>query len=266
MDDVRCRNCDFRFAGNFCPQCGQEADTRLPSVWSFFHEMFTHHVGTGGKLPRTLWRLFVTPGALTLDYFRGMRSSYLRPVRLYLIASVAFFIVAGILTQHLAAPADVGDAIHVQFDESPADSGFQKKIIDKAKLWTTLPAGVRSQLIVRGAFDYAPKVMFLLLPLFALLTLLLYRKRRQPYAAHFVFALHYHALLFFAALVAVLARSRFVTIPLAIYALGYLPIALMRVFGGRTWVTLARVAVLVLVQGFAQLASVLLLLFTNLVL
>src|SRR5205823_727413 len=41
---------------------------------------------------------------------------------------------------------------------------------------------------------FVPKVMLGLLPLFALLTWLLYRNRRQSYTAHLMFALHYHAL------------------------------------------------------------------------
>ncbi len=36
------------------------------------------------------------PGALTREYFAGRRSSYLPPIRLYLIISVVFFLMASL--------------------------------------------------------------------------------------------------------------------------------------------------------------------------
>jgi hypothetical protein len=49
---------------------------------------------------------------------------------------------------------------------------------------------------VRGMIDRAPFVMFLLLPIFALLLKLLYVRRAKLYVQHLIFALHFHALAF----------------------------------------------------------------------
>ena len=52
-----------------------------------------------------------------------------------------------------------------------------------------------------------PKVMFLLLPVYALLLKLLYIRRKRFFVEHFIFALHLHAFMFAIFLLAVLARD-----------------------------------------------------------
>ncbi|MDQ3605149.1 MAG: hypothetical protein M3418_03020 [Gemmatimonadota bacterium] len=47
-----------------------------------------------------------------------------------------------------------------------------------------------------GFERYLPRLMFVLLPLFALLLKLLYLRQRRFYAEHFIFALHFHAFIF----------------------------------------------------------------------
>jgi hypothetical protein len=49
-----------------------------------------------------------------------------------------------------------------------------------------------------GVTDRIPYMMFLLLPLFAVLLKLLYMRRGRLYMEHFIFTLHIHALAFFA--------------------------------------------------------------------
>lgn len=50
--------------------------------------------------------------------------------------------------------------------------------------------------VLRDLLEYAPHMVFLLLPLFALILKLLYIRRSRYYAEHFVFALHVHAFVF----------------------------------------------------------------------
>jgi hypothetical protein len=50
--------------------------------------------------------------------------------------------------------------------------------------------------VLRDLLEYAPHMVFLLLPLFALILKLLYIRRDRYYAEHFVFALHVHAFVF----------------------------------------------------------------------
>ena len=57
------------------------------------------YFGFDGKLWRTLAPLATRPGLLTNEYLRGRRNHYVRPVRLYLTASLALFFLLSILPE-----------------------------------------------------------------------------------------------------------------------------------------------------------------------
>ena len=88
----------------------------------------------------------------------------------------------------------------------------------------------------RHSLSYA---MFLMLPIFALLLALTYRRRHLYYGEHLVFALHVHSFWFLLALVTSLLPDAVSDwLPLGFLAYGFW--ALHRVYGGRWWVTLLR--------------------------
>ena len=59
-----------------------------------------------------------------------------------------------------------------------------------------LPLADAIRQVLRDLLEYAPHMVFLLLPLFAVILKLLYIRRSRYYAEHFVFALHVHAFVF----------------------------------------------------------------------
>jgi hypothetical protein len=128
-----------------------------------------------------------------------------------------------------------------------------------------------------GAFDDAfwnrffgallPKLFFILLPLFALMLALLYRRKRLNLLTHFLFALHFHSTVFFVGIVYELCSLLFATfewytvnsiliICVAIYLLIYLLKAMRIVYRDNWKKTILKLAIL----GFLYL--ILLLSFT----
>lgn len=100
------------------------------------------------------------------------------------------------------------------------------------------PRGMSEQLSerFRHSLSYA---MFLLLPIFALLLALVYRKRGLYYGEHLVFALHVHSFWFFLAILTVVLPDAISDwLPLCFVVYGFW--ALQRVYGGRWWATLLR--------------------------
>lgn len=94
-----------------------------------------------------------------------------------------------------------------------------------------------------SAMANLPYAMFLLMPLFALLTKLVYINRGYYYGEHVVYALHIHAFTFFMMLmVAVTPEWLAVWLPFA--AAIYYLVALQRYFGGRWWVSVIRYMVI----------------------
>jgi hypothetical protein len=83
-------------------------------------------------------------------------------------------------------------------------------------------------------FNYVPTLMFILLPVFAVVLKLLYIRRGRYYAEHFVFLLHVHSVVFLLATVMLLVRSYapgWIEALLVLWILVYIYLAMRRVYG-----------------------------------
>jgi hypothetical protein len=89
-----CGNCGAQLAGSYCSQCGEKKLS--PKDYSLAHlaeealDGLTHF---DTRFLRTLKLLFTKPGALSNAYFRGGRSRYTKPLSLFIIINVIFFVV-----------------------------------------------------------------------------------------------------------------------------------------------------------------------------
>ena len=239
-----CRNCGAAADGKYCPECGQETALHPPSALEFLHEFIGHYVALEGALWRTLKALAV-PGRLTLEYFAGRRRTYVLPLRLYLTASIVFFLVAKVFIPTadvhvvLVRPS-VGTGGNVTFAECKPGEAMCERIRQRLieRVGSMTGPKVADYLMNRlvALFPYA---MFLLVPAFAMLTRFAYWNRPYNYGEHLVFALHYHAAVFLIGAAAEPFHEPMVwTIPSAIY----LVMAMLSVFRGRKWACVLRAA------------------------
>lgn len=90
---TRCLNCGASLPGSYCPTCGQKDQPLRTPVHRFVVNTLAEYLGLDGRLWPTLRLLIVRPGRLTQAYIRGQRERYIRPLRIYLTASVLFFLV-----------------------------------------------------------------------------------------------------------------------------------------------------------------------------
>lgn len=88
-----CSNCATTLSGPVCHSCGQTADNYHRPVWELLTEVLDGLFGIEGRLWRTLPPLMFQPGKLTKSYLSGVRARYVMPFRLYLTASVLFFLI-----------------------------------------------------------------------------------------------------------------------------------------------------------------------------
>ena len=89
-----CLNCGEVLTGQHCSHCGQRATVRVLSLWGMLRDLLGDITNFDSRFWRTLLPLAFRPGVLTQDYLRGRRASYTPPFRMYLILSVAFFLLA----------------------------------------------------------------------------------------------------------------------------------------------------------------------------
>jgi hypothetical protein len=222
----KCPNCDARLGGNYCPQCGQKITPINPSLHDFLHDLTHELLHVDGKIFRSVRLLLTRPGFLTAEYFRGRRATYVSPIRLYLIFSVAFFAAASLVGTEVIFELEPGEEVEV---------GALGRMLG---LKAMSPEEVNA-LVNRAMHDWVPRAMFVLVPLGALLVQLVTRRSGRNYPQHLYFALHLHAAYF--ALLAVTTvlellhnkqLSNVLSVFRTIVLLGYLVIAFRTAYGG----------------------------------
>ncbi|HEX5314483.1 MAG TPA: DUF3667 domain-containing protein [Gammaproteobacteria bacterium] len=219
----RCRNCGAALSGHYCATCGQKNHDYAEPFRDVVEEFASEHFNFDAKFFRTVLPLLFRPGFLTVEYFAGRRARYLGPVRLYIFSSILLFFVAWTfaplpsLQDRGAAGDKAATAAAAKIAKNPHLSAQQKKELTKA-VGGKLPKTVSGKLFGRkfnvntvelaGAFkqtfeQWLPRLLFVFVPLVALLLKLLYFRPKRYYMEHLVFMLHTHAFIFVAMLVMV---------------------------------------------------------------
>ncbi len=241
----RCLNCGTPAPGNFCPQCGQDTAPQPGSLAGFLRARVARVLSRDGPLWQTLSKLLFSPGAMTADYLRGRRVSYVRPFRLYLITSVLVFGAAQWFGLNLGLQFYGSHGIHIhrstRLNAEQADAPLSRltpvRLIlehldtPAVRRFAALSPEDRFKFLRARRAPYASSFVLFLVPLFALALDLFYRERRYP--EHLVFGLHCQTFL----LLVLLAQAKLPPVlanALSYWTLAYLAIALRRVYGG-TW-------------------------------
>ena len=91
---TQCENCGTALTGEFCPQCGQHAIDYRRSLFRVLLDALDSFLNWDTKFLHSVNVLLLRPFQLTNDFNSGRRARYVHPLRLYLIASIIFFLLA----------------------------------------------------------------------------------------------------------------------------------------------------------------------------
>jgi hypothetical protein len=265
VETAACLNCGHPLTGPYCAECGQKRRDTDPTLREFLHETTAELVDWDGKIPSTLKALFFRPGALTVDFLAGRRARWLQPLRLYLICSLAFFVSkpmgesisrrSGREVAKITITNPDGSKALTPDDLKEIEAGVPARVFGRDRL--VRAAGNSAQL--NREIDAAlPRAMFILLPVFALLTMLAWRRRLPRYPAHLYLALHLHSAWFGAFAVLTIVQAFFaseavvgvVGTAVLVYAATYGLLAVRRVFGESWARTIAKAAVVGVTYSF----------------
>ena len=298
--DTSCLNCGKALEGNYCPNCGQSTQSLRRPFWALLGESVETLFSIDGRIARTLPDLLIHPGRMTRAYLDGKRARFIPPFRLYVFASLVFFVILPLLMgQRIAftpkaaqsfeeARAGIeqsyrdGDMTEEQYQSSIQGLGKAEDLLRGGVPGLVTPpvpegedavppapveewAGFMPQEAIdaiRQAGEsgdpeaarianvmdepeqlaeqtqrWIPRMMFVLLPVYACLLTLLYAWRRQfLFFDHLIVSLHFHSAMFFAmaigALLAPIVGFGWVLLGLLVYSNVYL-YRLNRVVYGR---------------------------------
>lgn len=288
--ETHCRNCGAALAGEFCHQCGQSAKSLRQPFWALFGESLETLFAVDGRIARTLPNLMIHPGRMTRAYLDGQRARFIPPFRLYVLASLIFFVALPLVT---GQGLNIMPEVESNFEEARAELeqsyaagemteeeylGAVAGIEQIETLWEGGPAVITPDppaeagkapaaspddewagFMPEEALDavreagaqgdeeaarfaavmdnpgrladqtqqWIPRLMFVMLPLYACLLALVYLWRRQfLFFDHLIVSLHFHSALFFAmtfgVLVSFLIGAGWVWLALLIYSNWYL--------------------------------------------
>lgn len=231
-------------ADNYCPSCGQENHTHKLPVRHFIVELLSGLFNFDTKLIRTLRDLFWPPGLVIREFNANKRERYVHPLRLYLFTSLLFFLCLAWSATHLSdgegpvitlnstgsgslvdegLTLDLGTGIIT--DSSITALSARTKVSDHLIDSTLYASGVKpttgnrillrlavnlsgssfkKEEFVQRVFSTFSKLLFLLVPLFALLLKVVYRRSGNFYTEHLVFALYFHTVVFLILMVRIL--------------------------------------------------------------
>lgn len=229
-----CLNCGHAVDGNFCPECGQENTDYRVSLRRLVGDLADELFQVESRLWRSLWNLLRRPGLLSVEYNAGRRVRYTTPLRLYLISSVTYFFVAGVMPNE-NVKVDLGNGKAAQAapvipEAKLPKNALVRRFVLRAEEVQKDPQGA-SRRAERALTAWAPRIAAGLVPLLAFLTWLLFRRPKLYFVEHLVLALHAHATGFLLLLVAELARHGLVGLVAFIAMMAWSFLALRRVFG-----------------------------------
>lgn len=318
-----CANCGTALNGPYCSNCGQKAsDTHRPFWWiagEFLDAVFSYDSRTF----RTIWLLFAEPGEFTRRYNAGQRASLLPPFRLFVIATLAFFLtlqatgvamvafnsrtvsetelppeaVAAlkkersrvlsitndgkltIVTMDLFVSPEkiqqvtLSEADKQEFARASAefDAEAKKASADEAgwvrwveakvkRAWEGFQRALVEPLKLNGPLNiWLPRLMLVLVPVFALLLAAMHWRPKVYLFEHLIFSIHIHTVVFVALALVALSAAIFgdagylwaIWLILGIYFW----MALYRVYGRSWWLTSLKFVAIVVVYSIILTAG-----------
>lgn len=254
-DLEHCPNCGSDQVDRYCAACGQRAGDLHTTVGQFVRDALDGLFSFDSRLWRTFIALLWRPGFLTVEYWQGRRASYVAPLRLYLFVSFFTFLLLALVGQGDfvdTSGEDTNAPVRILVSEGEQEQpdgsgGADPGWFIREVLMPIAEDPERSEDLFGRRL---PWMLFALLPVFAALLRLLYRRRQRFYVPHLVFALHFQTVAFLLFLVGEVASllwvpASAVTVLLSLLALF---LSLRRAYGEGIIKTVAKQACLLFIH------------------
>jgi hypothetical protein len=179
-----CGNCHAPLTGPFCSRCGEKKLSHADySVKHLAEEVLGEFVHFDTKFLRTLRVLLTKPGEISRAYFHGGRSRYTKPLTLFVIINVIFFLVqphTGLLRYKY------GDYI---------ENNHYRSAVRAHLLATREPEQLYAARFNANLQNQKKSLLIVSVPILALVMLVLFVGARRTYAEHLVFSVQVYAFL-----------------------------------------------------------------------
>ncbi|MBC7881005.1 MAG: DUF3667 domain-containing protein, partial [Anaerolineae bacterium] len=164
--------------------------------------------------------LIFRPGYLTREFCAGRRLRYISPLRLFLFISLVYFFLVPFYKGQLLNldpnnPSKVElpalssqppkEPLSLKAEDKSPDNQLKDRINKKVEKIASTNGKEVPKILTDAFLGQISKVVFVLLPIFALFLKLLYLRSKRYYAEHLIFALHYFSFVFLLLIAAALS-------------------------------------------------------------
>jgi hypothetical protein len=180
-----CLNCEEKLNGNFCSNCGQKSDTHRITLKHFlFHDVLhgVWHIDKG--ILFTIKQAIIRPGQAALDYISGKRIKYYN----------VFYLILILIGLNIFLSNQYDKMAHTYFgtiiepETNEKGKAINDFIINNSKL-----------------------IIFSFVPLFAINSFILFRRKKLNISEHFIIAgMVYLGVLFFVTAIEILSFLEFI--------------------------------------------------------
>lgn len=197
QEAVSCPNCETTLQGQYCHHCGQKKIS--PHDYSLKHFIahalhdITHF---DSRIFRSLIPLFFKPGVLTSEYLAGRHIRFIKPITLFVLLNLFFFLVGyrmGLLNWNMRGV--IGGPFAAR-----ANQLVEKKILASGELRETFERRFNETVAHQQRHMF-----FFIIPLFAVALKIFYLRSNRYYVEHLIYSIHFHSFLLIFLVVGLLA-------------------------------------------------------------
>ena len=209
FSSVQCQNCDTTFEGNYCPNCGQQLKEFQKPFKFLLVDLAGNIFSFDTRLLRSLKSLIIKPGFFALEYIKGRRMRYVPPLRLYVFISFLFFLLFSIfINRNIVISEETKSSINSEIENGLKEGtiSVDKEILniegdnntfETAEIINIIKAVINDPSRYMNSFlTFVSWTLFLLMPLYAFILWLFFRKSQPYYYCHLIFAVNQHAFIF----------------------------------------------------------------------
>lgn len=244
-----CKSCGNNFSGKYCNACGEKVlDENERSIRYFLGLVINAITFADTKFLKTVQLLFTRPGFLAKEYIEGKRNLYTKPIALFFIANILYFLFPPVDTFN----SSLRSQLNAQRYSSFAQETFDKKLATDGRSLEAL-----TLVYNKKSTEISKSILLLFALLLSLPLLLIFPGKKQFYFNHIIFSINFMSFLilgvFFAAvyltylLLYILGLTGidisgfnvndwYITGSMTLVIFAYLFIALRRVYEQKRWI------------------------------
>jgi hypothetical protein len=188
-----CRSCGALLHGKFCSECGEKRfdkkDLTFKKIIVQFIDGLTHF---DSKIILGIKLLVTRPGLLAKEYCSGVRVRYAKPLQLFFVINVVFFLllsVAQINTFTTPLSVQMNNLEYSKFASSMIEHKLEKESVSPEEYNKRLQE--YSQKFNAKVSLFSKSLIIIIAPLFALVLQLIFVNRKRLYTENFIFALNF---------------------------------------------------------------------------